>query len=75
MSMTKRALPEDIDVTDPRDSGAYGTEEPTASDWAMAEINNALITLEKKGAIGYVAELKEYRARLQDIIDRAVQPF
>lgn len=76
MSLTKRALAEDIDITDPRDTGNYGeVEEPTASDWAMAEINNALITLEKEGAIGYVSELKEYRARIQTVIDNTLKPF
>lgn len=76
MSLTKRALPEDIDLTDPRDTGNYGQpEEPTASDWAISELYNAVGTLEKKGAIGYVVELKEIRARLQTVIDNAVKPF
>lgn len=76
MSLTKRALAEDVDVTDPRDTGNYGEpDEPTASDWAMAELNNALITLEKEGATGYVTELKEYRARLQTVIDNTLKPF
>lgn len=64
------------DQTDPRDTGEYGQpDEPTASDWAISELNNAIITLEKEGATGYVVELKEYRERLQNIIDNAVKPF
>ena len=64
------------DQTDPRDTGDYGQpDEPTASDWAISELNNAIITLEKHGAIGYVSELKEYRERLQNVINKAVQPF
>lgn len=66
------------DQTDPRDTGNYGEPEqtePSASDWAISELNNAIITLEKEGAIGYVVELKEYRERLQKIIDKTLQPF
>lgn len=76
MSLTKRALSEDVDVTDPRDTGITGQpDEPSASDWAVASMNNDLITLEKEGAVGYVTELKEYKIRLQKIIDKAVKPF
>ena len=75
MSLTKRALPEDIDVTDPRDTFTTPDTEPDASDWAMSELNNAIGTLEKHGATGYVVELKEYRARIQAVIDKAVKPF
>ncbi len=64
------------DQTDPRDTGDYGQpDEPTASDWAISELNNAIITLEKEGATGYVVELKEYRERLQKVIDKTLQPF
>ena len=64
------------DQTDPRDTGEYGQpDEPTATDWAISELNNAIITLEKNGAVGYVSELKEYRERLQNVINKAVQPF
>ena len=76
MSLTKRALPEDIDVTDPRDTfTAPEPTEPDASDWAMSELNNAIGTLEKHGATGYVVELKGYRARIQTVIDNTVKPF
>lgn len=76
MSLTKRALSEDVDVTDLRDTGFTGQpDEPSASDWAVASISNELTTLEKKGAVGYVSELKEFKVRLQRIIDKAVKPF
>jgi len=76
MSLTKRALPEDVDVTDPRDTGNYGqVEEPSASDWAISELYNAVGTLEKHGATGYVVELKEIRTRLQTVIDNTLKPF
>ena len=76
MSLTKRSLPVDVDVTDPRDTGNYGEpDEPTASDWAMAELNNAIITLEKNGATGYISEVKEYRERLQEVIKNTLKPF
>ena len=76
MSLTKRALPEDIDVTDPRDTfSTPDSNEPSPSDWAVAEISNQISTLEKLGAVGYVSELKEYRARLQAVIETTVKPF
>lgn len=76
MSLTKRALPEGIDVTDPRDTfSPPDSNEPEPSDWAVAELNNAIITLEKYGAVGYVVELKDYRQRLQNIIDKTLKPF
>ena len=68
----------DEDQTDPRDMGNYDivlAEEPSAVDWAMSELNNAIGTLEKHGATGYVAEVKEYRARLQKVIDNTLKPF
>lgn len=64
------------DQTDPRDTGEYGQpDEPSASDWAISELNNAIITLEKNGATGYVSELKEYRQRIQAVIEKTVKPF
>lgn len=68
----------DIDHgVDPK-TGRYPGEpapEPSASDWAISELNNSIITLEKHGAIGYVSELKEYQKRLQAVIDKALKPF
>lgn len=64
------------DQTDPRDTGEYGQpDEPSASDWAISELNNAIMTLEKNGATGYVSELKEYRQRIQAVIEKTVKPF
>ena len=70
------------EATIPRGKGdpdAYGypgqKDEPTPVDWAISELNNAIITLEKHGGLGYVSELKQYRGRLQRIIDKAVRPF
>lgn len=50
-------------------------DEPSKVDWAIAEINNQLITLEKDTPVGYVLELKDFQTRLQQIIDKAVKPF
>ena len=76
MSLTKRALPEDVDVTDSRDTGnEEKSNEPTPSDWAVSELFNAVGTLEKQGATGYVVDLKQIRERLQKIIDNTVKPF
>lgn len=76
MSLTKRALAENVDVTDPRDTGNYGQpDEPTAQDWAIAGLFNEISSLEKHGGVGYVVELKEARQRLQKVIDNAVKPF
>lgn len=65
------------DQTDSRDPGVYlgEVDEPTPSDWAISELNNAITTLEKHGATGYVSELKGYRSRIQSVVDKAVQPF
>lgn len=64
------------DQTDPRDTGEYGQpDEPSASDWAISELNNAIMTLEKNGATGYVSELKEYRQRIQAVIEKTLKPF
>lgn len=76
MSLIKQSLPEDVDVTDERETGFYGEpQEPSHSDWAVSELINAIGTLEKFGAVGYVRELKTARARLQAIIDETVKPF
>lgn len=76
MSLTKRALPEGFSVlTGEELDGEPDTNEPSASDWAISELFNAVGTLEKEGAIGYVTELKEIRARLQTVIDNTLKPF
>lgn len=58
-------------------SHLYGENinEPSASDWAVSELINAIGTLEKEGATGYVIDLKQARVRLQAIIDKTVKPF
>lgn len=72
---------DEIDVTLNEDtekfSHLYGENinEPSASDWAVSELMNAIVTLEKEGATGYVIDLKQARARLQAIIDKTLKPF
>lgn len=72
---------DDKDVTLAEDtekfSHLYGENinEPSASDWAVSELMNAIGTLEKEGATGYVIDLKQARVRLQAIIDKTVKPF
>lgn len=72
---------DEIDVTLNEDtekfSHLYGENinEPSASDWAVSELMNAIGTLEKEGATGYVIDLKQARARLQAIIDKTLKPF
>lgn len=76
MSLIKTILPEDVDVTDPRDTGNYGEpDEPTASDWAISELFNAVGTLEKQGATGYVVDLKQIQKRIQAVIENTLKPF
>ena len=54
------------------------SNEPTPIDWAIAELNNAIGTLEKDtGAqtYAYITDIKAYRKRLQAVIDKALKPF
>lgn len=74
MSLIKRALPEDFSVlTGDELEASY--DEPTRSDWAMSELNNAIGTLEKFGAVGYTTNLKDYITRLEAVVDVTERPF
>ena len=64
-------------LSGPQLTGPESTE-PSPIDWAIAELNNAIGTLEKDtGAetYGYIKDLKNYRKRLQDVIEKALKPF
>ena len=80
MSKTKRALPEDIDITDPRDTGNYGeVDSPSDTDMSMAGLFSALSTVEQRASIGelfgYLDELRAIRERVDDLIREAERPF
>lgn len=78
MSKIKQSLPEDTSVlTGAELDGTPDKQEPSPVDWAIAELNNAIGTLEKSatGAQGYVTDLKDYRQRLQGVIDKTLKPF
>lgn len=76
MSRIKQSLPEDVSVlTGEELDGTPDNQEPSQVDWAIAELNNSIITLEKHGATGYVKELKDYRQRLQNVIEKTLMPF
>lgn len=64
MSKIKRSLPEDIDVTDPRDTGNYGepdvfVDAERAVSYSLWEITKAIAVLEK-----YPKEAYESRKEL-----------
>ena len=76
MSRIKQSLAEDISVLDGTElDGTPDNNEPTKVDWAIAELNNAIITLEQNLATGYITELKDYRKRLQAVIEKTLKPF
>lgn len=76
MSKIKQSLPEDVDITDPRDdSGSLGSNEPNAVDWAIAQLPAILSTLEEGYCSDYADELQGYAKRLQEIANFAKVPF
>ncbi len=82
MSLTKRALPEDIDVTDPRDTGNYGeTELPDENElsigWGMFDMNSTITRLEQHSVLLGVNpdELRAYADRLVDLALKIEKPF
>lgn len=78
MSKIKVMLDEDVDVTDPRDTGNYGepeSTEPSQADWSISELNTALDRLEKCNAHGYVSELITVKLRLNRLIQKLEKPF
>lgn len=84
MSLTKRALPEDIDVTDPRDPGVYPGE-PTAADeqeiatgWAIFELAKAANFLNENASsltVGDLRDISKAVHKLQDIPSKVRKPF
>lgn len=76
MSKIKQSLSEEIDITDPKDnSSSLGDDTPTAVDWAMAQLEVLVRTLEDGLVIGYETELKDYIARLKKVVNNAEKPF
>lgn len=79
MGKLKNSLPEDIDITDPRDPGEYPGEvtEPSDVDWAVVEINRSLAILESTPAstTPFAAELDIYANRLANVAQEASVPF
>lgn len=78
MSKTKRALPEDIDVTDDRATVEFSPrQEPDQADWNMAQLSSVLIDMERNPIRynGYVSEMKLARQRLQEVINNTLKPF
>jgi hypothetical protein len=74
MSKIKRILVEDYSALTGQEIEPANNE-PSKVDWAIAEINNALITLEKEGAYGYIVDLKDYKQRIDNVIQKTLRPF
>ena len=77
MSKTKRALAEDIDLTDPSDTGEYGQlDEPTLDDLYINNIVVNLRALQGTNLSDYLPELIECKARLEKLlVDAERSPF
>lgn len=75
MSLTKRALAEDIDVTDERDTGDYGVDEPTIGDMYINTLISTLRALDGRILDTYLPELTEAKHRLEKLIATAEMPF
>lgn len=74
MSKTKQHLPENVDVTDIRDSFAP-VDEPSAQDWYIADIDSAISALEDMNLTGHIAELKSAIKNLTELLEIAEKPF
>lgn len=74
MSLTKRALPEDVDVTDPRDTGHYGEPEALEPDhvgfllWELERTTKGLEEHAKTITVGDLQTLASSVERLQGIV-------
>jgi hypothetical protein len=77
MSKTKRSLPEDVDITDPKDVGDNQpmSAEPTQVDYAMNELYRSIYILERNSLVGYADELDALMVRLADVYEKARKPF
>lgn len=84
MSMTKRALPEDIDITDPRDPGVYPGEEnaePTEAELlvghTMHDLDSCISRVEAdpNAFTGEADALRAYADRLVDVALKIDKPF
>lgn len=78
MSKTKRSLPEDIDVTDPRDTGYDGQPsvpaltDADATDMAIANLFSAVDNVESRVDLErYVGELNAINERVETLIRRS----
>lgn len=79
MSKIKSILPEDFDVTDPRDdSGALGLKEPTVIDFALKDLWFATKLIEKnasKVALDDLEEIYEAITVLKNVAKATESPF
>lgn len=77
MSKTKRALDENIDVTDYRDTGEYGQlDEPTLDDIYINNLLSTLRALEGLILADYLPELVECSHRINKLLVEAEKaPF
>jgi len=79
MSNIKRSLPEDFDVTDPKDqSGAVMVGEPTVADFALKDLWFAVKAIEKnanKLGLGDLEELYHAKKTLDRVIKSIEIPF
>lgn len=80
MSKIKSTLPEDFDVTDPRDnSGALGLkDEPTIIDFALKDLWSATKSLEQNAsqvALGDLEEIYEAIKTLKSVAKATESPF
>lgn len=80
MSKLKNSLPEDIDISDPRDiSGSIPDEpaQPSETDFAMNELYHAIRTLERNmsSISPFADELSKYTFQLARLANMARVPF
>lgn len=79
MSKIKSTLPEDFDITDPRDnSGALGLKEPTVIDFALKDLWFATQLLKNnanKVGLGDLEEIYDAIKTLKDVAKATEMPF
>jgi hypothetical protein len=78
MSQIKRSLAEDIDITDPKDTGTYGREDdsPSLDDMYINQLIQTLRALENSYLPEYLPELTEAHTRIMKLqYDAEKAPF
>jgi hypothetical protein len=75
MSLIKRSLAEDVDITDSREAD-YGEDSPTLDDLYINQLITTLRALEGTNMSGYLPELAEAHTRIMKLqFDAEKAPF